>query len=49
LEAQEDEFFNMFGLQGKDKKEKFLALKERIRAWDATGAGALITDSSVGN
>ena len=39
----------MFGLQGKNKKEKFLALKERIRAWDATGAGALITDSSVGN
>ena len=49
LETQENEFFDMFGLQGKNKKEKFLALKERIRAWDATGAGALITDSSVGN
>lgn len=49
LEKQEDEFFSMFDLQGKDKKESFKRLQNKIQQWNDTGAGYLINDASVGN
>ena len=49
LERQEDEFFELFGIKGKDKKESFKKLKDKIDAWNNTGAKALINDSAKDN
>lgn len=49
LEKEEDLFFDMFNIRGKDKKENFRLLKEKIRQWNETGAKCLINDNSVGN
>lgn len=49
LERQEDEFFSMFGIQGKNKKENFRLLQNKIQEWNSTRADCLINDASVGN
>lgn len=49
LERQEDEFFRLFNINGKNKKESFQKLKDKIEAWNKTGAKALINDSSKNN
>lgn len=49
LEKEEDLFFDMFNIRGKDKKENFRLLKEKIKQWNKTGAKCLINDNSVGN
>lgn len=49
LEEQEDEFFELFNIKGKNRKESFQKLKDKIEAWDNTGAKALINDSSKNN
>ena len=49
LELQEDEFFDMFNIQGQNKKENFKILNNKIQDWNSTGAQCLINDASVGN
>lgn len=49
LEEDEGKFFQMFGIQEKNKKECFRALQRKLSEWDATGAGQLINDASIGN
>lgn len=48
LEKEEDEFFRIFGIFGKDKKECFRILKEKVKTWDATGAGIMVNDRFCG-
>ena len=49
LIEEENKFFDMFGIQGKTQKEKFITLKQRIEDWNRTGAWKLINDNSFGN
>lgn len=49
LEIEEDAFFAMFGIKGKNKKESFEKLKKKIDNWNDTNAINLINDSSKGN
>jgi hypothetical protein len=49
LEEQEDKFFELFNIKGKNRKESFQKLKDKIEAWNKTGAKALINDSSKNN
>lgn len=49
LEKEEDAFFRLFGIDKVNKVESFLVLKEKIEAWNETGAWKLINDSSINN
>ena len=44
LETDEDKFFEMFGIKGKDKKESFRLLKNKVAAWNKTKANVLLND-----
>lgn len=50
LIEQEEEFFELFGIKGeKNRKESFQKLKDKIKAWNGTGAENLINDASKNN
>ena len=49
LEKDEDDFFKLFDIYNKDKKECFRALKDKINEWDDTGAWVLINNAEVEN
>lgn len=49
LRKDEDDFFSLFGISGNNYKERFVLLKNKIKAWDATGADCLVNESGLGN
>lgn len=49
LRKDEDDFFSLFGINGNNYKERFTLLKNKIEAWDATGADCLVNESGPGN
>jgi hypothetical protein len=49
LEQEEDEFFRMFGIVGKDKKDCFKTLKQRLDDWNKAGAEVFINIAKTNN
>lgn len=49
LETEEDHFFEMFNIEGKNKKENFTILKNKIEQWNDTRADCLLNDAYAGD
>lgn len=49
LEEDEDEFFELFGINEKNKRNSFIKLKEKINTWYSYNTDRLITDANKNN